>query len=119
MAPRARPNFKPERRPTFIKAWRKHHGDMSQEKLAERLMVETGYEISPGQLSRIESGKQPYTQDFLEAAATVLGCEPSDLIMRDPTDSAAPWSLLEGLEPAQRETVVQMINGLKKTGTHG
>lgn len=90
---------------------------MSQEKLVERLMTEVGYEISVSQLSRIESGKAPYNQDFLEATAMVLACAPEDLTMRDPTDKSAPWSLLDGLSPVQRDTVVQMIEGLKKTGT--
>lgn len=97
---------------------------MSQEKLVERLAVETGYEVSPGQLSRIESGKQPYTQDFLEAAASVLSCEPSDLIVRDPNIADAPWTLedalaREGLGIAETKTVVRMVQGLKGTGTDG
>lgn len=41
--------------PHFIRQWRKHRG-LSQEKLAERLGM------SAANLSRVESGKQPYTQ---------------------------------------------------------
>lgn len=113
MPPRARPNFKSQRRPTFIRAWRKHRDDMSQEKFVERLLIETEYEMSTGQLSRIERGEQPYSQDFLEAAATVLRCAPEDLIMRDPTRNGAPWSILDGLNDDQMRQVTRFVRAIR------
>ena len=53
-------------------------------------------------LSRIERGERPYGQDFLEAAADALMCEPADLLIRNPLDPAAPWSIWERIpEPAK------------------
>ena len=97
---------------------------MRQEKLVERLETESGYTLSAGQLSRIERGEQPYTQDLLEALATVLACTPADLIMRDPTDKDAAWSLLESLDRPSRMKAVKLIELLKEddepsTGTDG
>jgi transcriptional regulator with XRE-family HTH domain len=71
--------FAKKRRPTFFKQWRAHRG-LSQERLAERL------DTSVASVSRIESGRQPYTQDYLEALASVLQTDPVSLLTRDPFD---------------------------------
>lgn len=83
----------------FIKEWRKHRG-LTQDQLAERIGV------SPAVLSRIESGRQRYNQDMLEAIGRVLTCAPADLIGRDPTDAAAAtWATLT---PGERVAVTQV-----------
>lgn len=94
-----------ERRRHFIKEWRKHRG-LTMERLADRL------EISKATLSRIESGRQPYTQDTLEALAEALSCEPADLIMRDPTAPGAIWSLWDRASPAQRQQIENVVRAL-------
>lgn len=38
-------------------------------------------------VSRVESFKAGYTQDFLEAVADALGCHVSDLLTRRPTEA--------------------------------
>jgi len=99
------------RRRHFIKEWRQYR-NLTQDKLADRL------DISTASLSRLESGKQPYTQDVLEALADALSCEPADLIMRDPTATDAIWSLWEQAKPEHRPqilaVVAAMIGGDKK-----
>lgn len=119
MSRKARPNPKPTRRPTFIKAWRRHRDKLTLAKLSERLEVEESYEVSEGQLSRIERGEQPYTQDLLEAIARVLRCEPQDLIMRDPERGA--WSLLDSIKPTEQEErqAVEFVKAIRRTGTDG
>ena len=117
MPRKARPHPKPARRPTFIRAWRKHRG-LTLAQLADRLLTELEIDISEGQLSRIERGETPYSQDILEALAAVLRCEPADLIMRDPTQADAIWSLLETLKPTDRKVAIAMLTALK-TGTDG
>ena len=114
----ARPHPKPARRPTFIRSWRKHRL-LTLGKLAERLKTELEMEISQGQLSRIERGEAPYSQDVLEAVASVLRCEPADLLMRDPTQSDGLWSLLDGLRPVERLQAIEVIKALHRTGTDG
>jgi transcriptional regulator with XRE-family HTH domain len=109
---------KAERSPTQIKAWRKHR-DMSLEKLSERLMVQVEYDVSPGQLSRIERGEQPYSQDLLEALAMVLNTAPASLLNVDPTREDAIWSVWDTLSPVERVQVVEIAKTLKRTGTEG
>lgn len=119
MSRKIRPQPKPKRRATFIKAWRKHRNGLTLAKLVERLEVEEGFQLSEGQLSRIERGEQPYSQDLLEAISHVLRCEPADLIMRDPTDPDGLWTIYDALTPPERRQVVEIAKTLKRTGTEG
>jgi transcriptional regulator with XRE-family HTH domain len=118
MPRKARPHPKPARRATYIRAWRKHRA-LTLGQLADRLKVELEVDISEGQLSRIERGETPYSQDILEAVAQVLRCEPADLIMRDPTQPDAIWSLIDTLKPGERRQAVEILKALARTGTEG
>jgi transcriptional regulator with XRE-family HTH domain len=93
------------RRRHFIKEWRAHRG-LTMDRLADRL------DISKATLSRLESGRQPYTQDTLEALAEALSCEPADLIMRDPTAPGAIWSIWDKANPAQRQQIEAIARAL-------
>lgn len=75
----ARINAKGSRQRHYIKEWREHR-NLTQDQLAERMGT------SKTSISRIESYKQPYTQDFLELCAQVLNCSLADLLIRDPED---------------------------------
>lgn len=114
MTPRQRhPKFGPKRRRHhFIKQWREHR-ELTQDQLAERLFV------SKATISRIEGGTQSYTQDFLEACAEALRTEPASLIMRDPTNEDAIWSLWDRAEQGQRQEIERFAEFLvrPKTGT--
>lgn len=99
--------------PTFIRQWREQEG-LSQDRLVERVREEIPT-FSKSTLSRVENGKQPYTQPILEALARALGRSPADLLMRDP---ASPiWSLMDTIDkmPAsQQSQVVAIIDALRK-----
>jgi len=96
----------------YIREWRKHRG-LTQEQLAERIGIARSY------LTKIERGSRRYDQPFLEAAADALRCEPGDIIMRDPTDSEAIWSIWDRLKPAERVQAVAVLRALQATGTDG
>jgi len=97
----------------FIKEWRKHRG-YTQAKLAEIIGT------SMPNLSRIETGQQPYTQDFLEACAEALMTDPASLLMRDPTAPEPMWSLWDRAKPGQRETITEIAATIvKRDGTDG
>lgn len=114
---------KHNRRPTFIKAWRKARG-LTLERLSEQLLLEREVEITDGQLSRIERGESPYSQDLLEAIAEVLRCEPAHLLNVNPSDGEnAMYSIWETLTPVQRKQAAAMLHVIKgdldKTGSDG
>jgi transcriptional regulator with XRE-family HTH domain len=75
MAPVCKPPH--NRGQTFILEWRKA-SRMTQNQVAEALNV--------GQptISKLETGKAPYEQDFLERLAALLRATPADLISRRP-----------------------------------
>jgi transcriptional regulator with XRE-family HTH domain len=64
-------------RPHFIAAWRAAK-KLSQAELGKRIGR------SEATISRIEAGKQPYTQDTLEAIGAALGTDPDQLIRNAP-----------------------------------
>ena len=98
------------RRRTFIREWREYPG-LSQEALGERL------ETSGASISRIENGTQPYTQDTLEALADALMTDPASLLMRNPDDPEAIWSLWDAAKPGERKMIVDIARTVTKTGT--
>ncbi len=98
------------RRRHFIRSWRKHRG-YTQGQLAE--MVGT----SVGNLSRIETFQQPYTEDLLDLLADALMTDKASLIMRDPSQPEAIWSIWEQASPGQRAQIIEVAKALMKTGT--
>jgi transcriptional regulator with XRE-family HTH domain len=95
-----------ERRRTFIREWREFR-NLTQATLGERL----GTGTSASMISRIESGVAPYTQDTLEGLADALGTDPASLLMRNPLDKEAIWSILDKASQGER----QMIADIAKT----
>jgi transcriptional regulator with XRE-family HTH domain len=103
---------KTPRRRTFFRQWREHRG-FTQEQLAERL------ETSVASISRLESGTQPYTQDVLEALADALNTDPASLIMRNPDDPEAMWSIWDQAKSGERQLIEELARSVVKTGTKG
>lgn len=101
------------RKKTFLREWRKLKPGRTLEAVAEEL------HISQPQLGRIEKGQQPYNQDLLEALADLYGCTVADLLMRDPTDKDAIWSVWDQAKPGQRAQIVEVAKTLVRTGTEG
>lgn len=106
---------KPKRklRRHFLTQWREYR-NLTQEQAAPRLG------ISRSQLSKIENGNTPYSQGLLEAAADAYDCSIADLVMRNPLDESAPWSLMDSLRkatPEQRELAINLVATVLKTGT--
>src|SRR5690348_11058985 len=85
----------------FLRAWRKHRGK-TLEQVAEHL------HMSHSQLSRIETFKQPYNQELLEALAELYVCDVVDLLIRDPADPEGMWSLWETAKPGQRRQIREL-----------
>lgn len=99
-----------ERKPTYIREWRRHRG-YTQRDVIGRLEV-LGLSMTEASLSRIENGRQPYTQDTLEAIAAALETDPDALIGRNPTKSGTVVDFLARLdekEAAQAEAVLRAM----------
>lgn len=97
-------------RRTFIRQWRKHRS-LTLEQLAERL------ETVPSHLSMLERGQRGYTQEMLEQIAEALQTDAASLLMRDPSDPDAIWSVWDQAKAGQRKTIVEIAKTIVKTGT--
>lgn len=110
--PKVTPRKAPLRR-TFLRQWREYR-NLKQDVAAERIGIERSH------LSKIENGRMPYNQAFLEAAAMAYLCEPADLLVRNPIDKSAPWTLMDALTKADKPTrqqIIAVVETLLKTGT--
>ena len=107
VAPRPKGQF----RPTFIRQWRKYRG-LTLERLADRAGM------TAGNLSQIEKGNQGYTQNALERLADALQTDVASLLMRDPTDSEALWSIWDHAKPGERKMIIDIAKTVTKTGTN-
>lgn len=96
------PRLKPEPRRYFFKEWRKHRG-LTQEQLAERVGM------SPSSISQLEKGRQGFTDSSLALIAEALLCEPGDLLMRNPLDTEAPWSIWENIPQTERAQAIAIL----------
>jgi transcriptional regulator with XRE-family HTH domain len=96
--------------PTHIREWRKHRG-LTLEKVADRL------DMTPGHISMLERGQRGYTQETLEAVAAALQTDVASLLMRDPTDPEAIWTVWDQAKPAQRRQLLIIAQALVRTPT--
>jgi transcriptional regulator with XRE-family HTH domain len=95
----------PRHRPTFIRQWRQHRG-YSLDQLAERVPMDKG------NLSKVERGLLPYNQDLLERLADALQTDPASLLMRDPTNQDAIWSIWDRASAVERAQLEGVANAL-------
>lgn len=102
--------FKPKLRPIFLRQWREYRG-LTQEQLAESIGV------THPTVSRIECGKQPYSQAILEAMADRLSTDVASLLMRNPGDPDAIWSIWDQAKPGERRMIMDIARTIVKTGT--
>lgn len=74
--------------------------------------------MSHSQLSRIETFKQPYNQELLEALAELYMCDVVDLLIRDPSDPEGMWTIWDQAKPGERRRIAAIAAALlKETGT--
>lgn len=90
---------------TFFKEWRIFHG-LTQQKLAERLGT------TKTRVSMKENGNEEWDGAYLAAMAYALQTDRASLLIRNPLDKSAPWSLLESLKPENQAKVKGYISDL-------
>jgi transcriptional regulator with XRE-family HTH domain len=110
----AKERSKADRKPTFLKEWRKYRDNMSLDKAIERLELDADFPFSKGQLSRVERGEQPYSQDLLEALATIYRCESADLLNRDPNAAEEIWDFYDKMTSTQKAQATEVVKALLK-----
>jgi hypothetical protein len=71
-------------------------------------------EIDRTVLSKLENGLLDYHQAHLENAAAALGCTPADLIVRNPSQPDAIWSIWDTIPDTDKPTAIAILKALKK-----
>lgn len=94
-------------RRTFIRQWRVHRG-LTLEQLADRL------DMTASALSMLERGQRGYAQETLEQIAYSLQTDPASLLMRDPSDPEAIWSIWENASEGERRQIVEVAQALRR-----
>lgn len=100
----------PRFRRNYIREWRKHR-HLSLEQLASRVPMDKG------NLSRVERSLLPYNQEMLERLAEALMTDPASLLMRDPSQPEAIWSIWERASPGVKRQIESVAETLLRTGT--
>ncbi len=101
---------KPRYRPTFIRQWRIHRG-LTLEQLADRI------DQTASHLSMLERAQRAYAQETLEALAEALATDVASLLMRNPAEPDAIWSIWDKAKPGERRMIVEVAKTIAKTGT--
>jgi transcriptional regulator with XRE-family HTH domain len=104
---------KAKRRKTFLREWREHH-NLSLDRAASRFVEFGVASLSGAQLSRVEKGQSPYTQDFLEVAALVYNTDIASLLMRNPAHPESIWSIWDQANAVEREQIEDVARALIK-----
>lgn len=99
-----------QRQRILLKEWRNFRG-LTQERLASRAGV------TQGLISQLENDRTDYSGEVLAALADALGCTPADLLIRNPTQPDAVWSIMDNLRsatPEEREQVRRVTDAMLK-----
>jgi transcriptional regulator with XRE-family HTH domain len=96
-------------RKTYIREWRLDRG-YTLEKLADRIGIKASA------LSYLERGQSAYTQGTLEALAAALQTDPASLIMRNPNDADAIWSLWDEASEGEKRQISEVVKALRRAG---
>jgi transcriptional regulator with XRE-family HTH domain len=104
---------RPQYRRTFIREWRKHR-QLTLEQLSSRLEELGQGDLGPSALSMLERGQRAYTQQSLEALANALQTDVASLLMRNPTDPEAIWSVWDNAQPGERRMIVEIAKTVVK-----
>lgn len=97
-------------RRTFIRQWRQYRG-LTLSKLADRIgMTESA-------LSMLERGQSGYTQPTLELLADALMTDPASLLMRNPEDDEAIWSLWDQASEGEKAQISGVVKALRSSGS--
>ena len=92
-------------RVTYIRQWRQHRG-LSLDQLADRVPMDKS------NLSKVERGILPYNQEMLERLADALMTDPAILLMRNPADTSAIWSIWDQASTGERAQIESVANAL-------
>lgn len=99
----------------YLKEWRQKLG-LSQEQVVGRLLEldDPKLPATAASLSRLENGRQPYSERVIEALAHVYGREPWEMIGNNPLKEGLVIDLTHRLNEAQQRQVLALIEAMQQ-----
>lgn len=100
---------------SYFKEWRKHR-HLTQDQVVNRLAAFEDPKLpqTAASLSRIETGKQIYTERILEALAEVYQCDAHELLGRNPLKEGQVIQLPAFLSESQVRQINVIVEALIK-----
>lgn len=96
----------------YFREWRTHRG-MTQAQVVGALELMGGdLPATAASLSRLENGKQPYSQPILEALADIYQAEPAALLERNPLKEGEVIDFWAALDERQRVQVMAIAKAV-------
>lgn len=98
---------------TYLKEWRAHRG-FTQDEVVNRLAAldDPGVPTTAASLSRLENGKQIYTQRSMEALAAIYDCEVDEL-HRPPQSDDDLAVIIRGMDDIKRARAARILRSLE------
>lgn len=111
------PGTRPLFRRTYFKEWREHRGKTQAQVVGALELMGGDLPTTAASLSRLENGKQPYSQPILEALAEIYDAEPADLIAVNPLKERDVIDFMRHLSEDKKRQVLAIAEAVIKTGT--
>lgn len=99
----------------YFKEWREHRGKTQAQVVGSLEMMGGDLPTTAASLSRLENGKQPYSQPILEALAEVYDAEPADLIAVNPLKERDVIDFMRHLNEQQKRQVMAIAEAVVKS----
>lgn len=103
---------RPTYRRTFLREWREHRGKTQAQVVAQLEFIGGDLPTTTASLSRLENGKQPYSQPIIEALAEIYDVDPEYLIARDPTKDGEVVDFVGRLDERQQQQVLALAKAM-------
>lgn len=99
----------------YFKEWRKYR-HLTQDQVVGRLVALDDPMIpqTGASLSRLETGKQTYTQRIVEALADIYDCEPDQLIGHNPFKEGEIIDFFKGMADRDRAKALAVLKALRQ-----
>jgi transcriptional regulator with XRE-family HTH domain len=99
----------------YLREWRKHR-HLTQDQVVDRLAAldDPNLPSTAASLSRLENGKQPYSERILGALAEIYDTRPGHLIERNPMKEGEVVDFLAHLNESQQRQVLALIEAMKR-----
>jgi transcriptional regulator with XRE-family HTH domain len=101
----------------YLREWRKKRG-LTQEQVVGRLagLDDPLLPTTAASLSRLENGKQPYSERILEALADIYDTRAGHLLDRNPLKEGEVVDFMAHLNESQQRQVLALIEAMRQNG---